>query len=266
MLRRERRERRREDGRGAAVRDVLEAVGVVVDERRERLLDALGHEADVAARGEVPRRELVPFVGERVRAEAPVAERAEARGAIQHRQVALEARVGRVDVRAGAHDRPPDHDRPSDEGVALHVQRAAHVDVPGRVHGRVRVHVKAVLGLERAAVARDDERAPTRVEGPDQHDVGGDELQARGAAALELPVADDVATRVDVARERADGEPRDGDGVVGAGRAPGLRGNQGPVFPEDGRGAARGRVDVRQLLDGELLEPLDRAALDPRVL
>ena len=184
VLRRERRERRREDGRGAAVRDVLEAVGVVVDERRERLLDALGHKADVATRGEVPRRELVPFVGERVRAEAPVAERAEARGAIQHRQVALEARVGRVDVRAGAHDRPPDHDRPSDEGVALHVQRAAHVDVPGRVHGRVRVHVKAVLGLERAAVARDDERAPTRVEGPDQHDVGGDELQARGAAAV----------------------------------------------------------------------------------
>ena len=42
--------------------------------------------------------------------------------------------------------------------------------------------------------------------------------------------------------------------------------HQGPVFGEDGRGAARGRVDVRQLLDGELLEPLDRAALDPRVL
>ena len=64
--------------------------------RRERLLDALGHEADVAARGEVPRRELVPFVGERVRAEAPVAERAEARGARQHRQGGLGARGGRA--------------------------------------------------------------------------------------------------------------------------------------------------------------------------
>ena len=67
--------------------------------------------------------------------------------------------------------------------------------------------------------------------------------------------------RVDVPRERADGEPRDGDGVVGAGY-------QGPrqpgVFPEDGRGAARASTYVSS--STAAFEPLDRAALDPRAL